>query len=114
MKLAARMLLGLGVIVFAAAVVGAQQKEDKPVPSKMNRLDGTIQSVDKTAKTLIVRVRGATPREVTVMWDDSTRVSFRNKKSTLDEVKDGRRVICRGKMTDKGFMATRIDVRDEG
>jgi hypothetical protein len=116
MKLAMRTFLGLVAVMFAVAVVGAQEKPagDKPVMTKDNRLDGTVLSVDKTAKTLQVRVRGNVPREVTVTWDEKTRVTMRNKKSSLDEVKDGRRVIVQGKMGDKAFMATRIDVRDQG
>ena len=112
MKLAGRTFLGLVAVVFAVAVLGAQEKPaDEKV--KGDELNGTILSVDKTAKTMQVRVRSNTPREVTVTWDDKTRVTFRNKKSTLDEVKDGRRIIAVGKMGDKAFMATRIDVRDE-
>ena len=110
MKLALRTCLVLIAATFLVAVVDAQDK----VATKANRLDGTIVSVDTAAKTMQVRVRGNTPREVMVVWDDKTRVTMRNKKSTLDEVKDGRRVIVQGKMGDKSFMATRIDVRDQG
>jgi hypothetical protein len=110
MTLALKTFVGLAAVVFAVSIAGAQEK----APGGGNRLDGTVLSVDKAANTMQIRVRGNTPREVTVTWNDSTRVTLRNKKSTLDEVKDGRRVIVQGKMGDKTFTATRIDVRDQG
>ena len=50
-----------------------------------------------------------------MIFSDQTTFTFRNKASTIDELKDGRHVICLGKLNDKGeLIATRIDVRDEG
>ena len=73
-----------------------------------------VHQLDNTAKTLTLRVRGNVPRTVTVAWTDTTAITFRNKKSSLDEVKVDRRVIVQGRMNDKGqLVATRIDVRDE-
>ena len=113
-RFAVRTLLGLVAVVFATAAVGAQPRETKAAPAKPSRIDGTIQAMDNTAKTLTLRVRGNVPRTVTVVWTDTTGITFRNKTSSLDEVRVNRRVIVQGRMNDKGQMvATRIDVRDE-
>lgn len=113
-RFAVRTFLGLVAIVFAAAALGAHQAETKAATAKPTRIDGTIQAMDTKAKTLTVRVRGNVPRTVTVAWTDTTGITFRNKTSTLTEVKVDRRVIVQGRMNDKGqLVATRIDVRDE-
>jgi hypothetical protein len=88
------------------------QAEAKGKAAKQDRFDGTVRSVDAKAKMISVRVRGKT-QERQVMYDDTTKFTYRNKPSSLEEVKDGRRVICVGHYDDKGqMMATRIDVRD--
>jgi hypothetical protein len=88
----------------------AQAKDDK---AKESRIDGTIQMMDKDAHKVTLRVRGGTAfREV--IYNDSTKYTFRNKPATLDDVKDGRRVIVLGTMNEKKqVVARRIDVRDE-
>jgi hypothetical protein len=119
-RLFAVMGLGLGVLVAAAIVAPttAQEKtqEKKPTAAaqtKEDRIDGTVKSIDTKTKTISVRVRGKN-MERAVIYDDKTKFTFRNKASSLDEVKGERRVICLGKLNDKGqLMATRIDVRDE-
>jgi hypothetical protein len=59
-----------------------------------------------------VRLRGK-PDQRQVIYDDKTAFTFRNKPATLDEVKEGRRVIAVGKNNDKNqLIATRIDIRD--
>jgi hypothetical protein len=51
---------------------------------------------------------------VPVIFTDKTLFTFRNKAGSLDQVKDGRHVICLGRYDDKNqLLATRIDVRDE-
>lgn len=49
-----------------------------------------------------------------VVFSDKTKFTFRNKAASVDDVKDGRHVICLGRLNDKyQLIATRIDVRDE-
>ena len=121
-----RLLVTVGLVfgmLLASAVTprvqaGEPQAKDEKVQAKADkakesRIDGTIQMMDKDAHKLTVRVRGGNQfREV--IYDDSTKYTFRNKPSTFDEVKDGRRVIVLGTMNDKKqIVARRIDVRDE-
>ena len=107
------MLLPLCAGTPLAAQASAQKGKPAAAKAKEDRIDGTVQSVDKKTKTLVVRLRGKNDRR-DVMYDDSTKFTFRNKAATLDEVKDGRRIIALGKFNDKGQLtATRVDVRDK-
>jgi hypothetical protein len=97
-------------LTFSATPVAAQEK--KPAP-KLTRVEGNVQSIDTAAKTVTVRVRGKT-NTVPVLFSDKTLFTFRNKPGSVDEVKDGRHVICLGRFNDKSeLIASRIDVRDE-
>jgi hypothetical protein len=48
-----------------------------------------------------------------VVFNEKTAFTFRNKPATVEELKEGRRVIVVGQPNDKNqLVATRIDVRD--
>lgn len=82
-------------------------------PPKEDRVEGNIHMIDKATKTITVLPKAKTI-QLQVIYTDDTKFTFRNKVSTLDEVKEGRRVICVGKTNDKHqLIARRIDVRDE-
>ena len=104
------------VLTLSALPAAAQEKpvtaQDKKVAAKPERVEGAVQSIDKETKTVTVRLRGKT-NTVPVVFSDKTLFTFRNKAGSLDEVKDGRNVICLGRYNDKNqLIATRIDVRD--
>ena len=111
-----RLFLVLGLflgLVLVSAPLQAGQKDSKTAAGKQDRIDGTIHMIDKTAKVITVRLRGK-PDQREATFDDKTAFTYRNKPATVDEAKEGRRVIVLGKMTDKGqLVATRVDVRDE-
>jgi hypothetical protein len=117
-RLLTAMGLSLGVAFAAAAITPAYGQEKKapaaaPAKAKEDRIDGTVKGVDKATKTILVRVRGKGDSK-DVIYNDSTKFTFRNKPATLDEVKDERRVIVLGKLNDKGQLAaTRVDIRDK-
>jgi hypothetical protein len=99
--------------LFLMPVSAVQDKDAKGSAAKESRIDGTIQSLDKGTKTIVVRLRGKGDTKQ-VVYADSTKFTFRNKAATIDDVKDGRRVICVGTYNDKNkLIATRVDVRDE-
>ena len=108
-----RLFVAMGLclaIAFSAMPAGAQEKKATPKP---DRVEGNVQSIDKATKTVTVRLRGKT-NTVPVIFTDKTLFTFRNKAGSLDQVKDGRHVICLGKLNDKSeLIASRIDVRDE-
>lgn len=97
-------------LTLSAIPEAAQEKEG----AKPDRVEGNVQSIDKATKTITVTHRGTTIKTVQVIYSDETAFTFRNKAGTIDQVKDGRHVICLGKLNDKSeLIATRIDVRDE-
>ena len=112
LRVAMGLCLGLGLVVTLVMPLGAQEKDPDKGKTPLTRVEGTIQSVDKAAKTLTVRLRGKTNTQV-VVYNDKTMFTFRNKPASVDEVKDGRNVICLGNPTDKQWVAARVDVRDE-
>jgi hypothetical protein len=111
-----RLFIAVGLflgVVLALPVVEARQTDAKTAAGKQDRIDGSVHMIDKATKIVTVRLQ-AKPDQRQVIYDDKTAFTYRNKPATLDEVKDGRRVIVVGKMNDKGqLIATRIDVRDQ-
>ncbi len=111
-----RLFISMGLILGVALTLPAleaRQKDTKPA-DKPDRIDGIIQLIDKSTKTVTVRLRDKQQQQQ-VIYDDKTAFTFQNKPATLDEVKDGRRIIALGKINDKNqLIATRIDVRDKG
>jgi hypothetical protein len=104
--------LGISVASLAGTLAAQEKKEDKDT-AKLERVEGNVHMIDKATKTVTVTLRGKTStREV--VYGDKTMFTFRNKAGTVDEVQDGRHVICLGKTNDKNqLVAARIDVRDK-
>jgi len=103
--------LCLAIAITLSAIPGAAQ-EKKPA-TKLSRVEGNVQSIDNATKMVTVRLRGKT-NTVPVVFSDKTLFTFRNKAGSVDQVKDGRHVICLGRFDDKQqLIASRIDVRDE-
>jgi len=94
----------LALSLALAVPLKAQEKKSKP-----DRLDGRVQMINKDTSTITLRIDQA---QRFVIYDKNTQFTYRNKPSSLDEVKDGRRVFCLGKFDDKArLIASRIDVR---
>lgn len=101
-------MLGVFLALGLAAQAGAA---DKKKDDKEKRLSGRVQMISKDTSTITIRASGATRY---VVYNADTKYTFRNAPSSLDEVKDGRRVICLGKFDEKvRLVATRIDVREK-
>jgi Cu/Ag efflux protein CusF len=115
-RLSIAMVVCLGICMAPLAVSVAAQdkgKKEEKGTAKLERVEGNVHQIDKATKTVTVTLRGkGATRDV--VYSDKTMFTFRNKPSTLDEVKDGRHVICLGNSNDKKqLVAARIDVRDE-
>jgi hypothetical protein len=111
-SVALALLAGVVVALSLATVAEGRQKAGKDTTAKQARLDGTVHMIDKATKTITVRLRSE-PGQRQVVYSDDTKFTFRNKPASLDDVKDGRRVICLGKYNENTqLVATRIDVRD--
>jgi len=103
-----RLSLGVLLALFLASQGLAQEKK-KAAKVKEDRVSGTVQMINKDTSTLTVR-SGNLQRQV--VYNADTKFTKVNKPGSLDEVKEGVRVICLGKYNDKvQLVATRIDVR---
>jgi len=100
--------LAFGFLLSLALATPVQAQEKKT--EKEDRLSGTIHMINKDTSTITIR-RGNIQRQV--VYNADTKFTYRNKPSTMEEAKEGRRVICLGKFNDKTqLLATRVDVRE--
>jgi Cu/Ag efflux protein CusF len=105
--------MGLCLAIALTLFAGTAAAQGKKAAPKLTRVEGNVQSIDTATKTVTIRLRGKT-NTVPVLFSDKTLFTFRNKAGSVDQVKDGRHVICLGTYNDKQqLIASRIDVRDE-
>jgi len=100
-------ILALGALPNATA-------QAKPEAPGLERLEGTIESLNANDSTLVIRQSNRLAVNFTIVWDKGTAVTYRNAAATADELKPGRRVIALGTFDQpKGtrMSAKRIDVR---
>ena len=96
------LLLG-AALVIPAALANAQAKED--------RVTGTVQLVKKDTMTILVTGEAGNAQHQ-VVYNADTKVTKDNKAGSIDDLSTGKRVICLGKLNDKGQLVARhIDVR---
>src|ERR1700690_3858594 len=102
------LLFGLVLAVSLASFVQAQDKEKKVPAPKQDRVNAVVHSVNKAGSSFIVR-RGT--QDMEVVYDSHTTITYKNKPSTADEIKEERRVICLGNMNSKKQLeASQIDI----
>ncbi len=107
----------VGVSAVAQQDTGAQKEPAKKASAKESaRWEGIVQAANKDKSTLMVRQVGGNLTK-TIHYDESTRwVSQEHGSKTANpidstQVKEGDRVICRGKEDKSGFHATLISKR---
>jgi len=110
MKRSFSICMGLFFGFLLTLAVATQAKAQDKSKAKEDRLTGSIHMINKDTSTVTIR-RGNVQRQV--VYNADTKITYRNKPGSMDDVKEGRRVICLGKFNDKTqLVATRIDVRD--
>ena len=97
------LLLGAALAAPATLANAQDKKED--------RVTGTVQLVKKDTMTILVTGEAGNVQNQ-VVYDADTKFTKDNKPGSLDDVSTGKRVICLGKLNDKGQLVARnIDVR---
>jgi hypothetical protein len=100
--------------VFAAPPQSAGTGTEASVSQKAlseDRVSGTIARSNKDKSTLVVKEQRS-EIERTVFYNDSTKWTKGKETADMKEFKDGARVICLGKLNEKGELAaTRIDLQ---
>ena len=101
----------LSPLLLAAAL----RAQPKPQGDGLYRIEGTVISIDKDKSTITLRQRSGTNMAWTIHYNEATSFSYRNTITSLDDVKNGRRIICLGRYEEKGgkneMVATVVDVR---
>jgi hypothetical protein len=108
-----RLPLLLALLLGAALAAPTAYAQDKTkAKAKEDRVTGTVQLVKKDTMTILVTGEAGNTQQQ-VVYDAATKVTSNNKKpASIDDVQTGRRVICLGKLNDKGqLMARHIDLR---
>jgi hypothetical protein len=91
-------------------VTGATAQDASKKPDD-TQVSGRVVRVLKDSSTIMIQ---RDTRQTNILYDAKTKFTFRNEPSSIEEVKEGRRVICRVKANDKNqSLATRIDVREK-
>lgn len=92
-------------LIFATGVSAQGKKKDDTT-----RMSGRVQMISKDSSTITIQ---KDTMRMQIKYDANTQFTYRNKPGTIDEVKEGRRVICLVKKGEKGeTLATRVDVRE--
>lgn len=104
-------LLAGVVLVFGLASTAYAQK-GKKAAADQDRISGTVQTINKDTSAITVRQRSTNASRV-VVYSPDTKITKQNKAGgTIDEIKEGARIICVGKFDEKTrLVATRIDIR---
>ncbi|MCG6926639.1 MAG: hypothetical protein LJF30_15180 [Acidobacteria bacterium] len=104
------LVLALAPVLSAALYAQAGTHD----PTQLDLLEGRIVRIDSEKMTFEMRQSGPSGVTWTVAWNDKTAFTYRNEASSLDDLKDGRRVICLGTFGESNRMeARRVDVRDK-
>ena len=109
--IACMLVLTVAFSLAAAPTLVAQTEKDQK--SGLDRIEGTIQSIDEGKRSMRVRRRNRNNMFWTVVYTDETAITYRNEDSTAEDLRAGRRVIALGRFAEGSLelRALRIDIR---
>ena len=97
-------------VAFSLGLALQLTAQEKQVKGKDIQYSGRITVVSKSGSTITIQGQSGV---VEIAYDSKTKFTKRNKPGSIDDVKQGRRVICLVSTAEKGrLLATRIDVRE--
>jgi hypothetical protein len=106
-------VLAVVLVITLVLIPCLQGQVKKDQRSGLDRLEGTIQSIDQSTSTITIRQTGKV-MTWKVVFSKDTQFTFRNAAATVDELKVERRAICLGKIgKDSVLSASRIDMREK-
>ena len=112
MKRSISCVLVVGLVCLLVLAPGLLAQATKDAKTGLDRVEGYVTSIDKDKSAVSIRQKSGTNVVWKIVYNADTKFTYRNSPSSVDEVKDGRRVICLGKFDDKSTMtASRIDIR---
>lgn len=82
--------------------------------SKLDTIEGIVQSIDKAGMTMVVRQKGTSNLDYTIIFNDKTTFTYRNGAAKITDVKEQSRIVVLGKAEGATKLnATRIDIRQK-
>ena len=111
-----RSLVSIAVLALVFSLVLAPclyPQATKDAKSGLDKFDGRIMSVNKDTSTITIQQSGKSATWQ-IVYNKATTYTYRNQPGSIDDVKEGRRIIVLGTF-EKGsnkMTATRIDVRE--
>ena len=108
-SLSCMLLLTLAFTLAASPSLTAQTKK----VSGLDRIEGTIHSLDQEKGSMEVRQRNRANMVWTILYTDKTAITYRNEDAAAEDLKVGRRVIALGRFAEDSIKmkALRIDIR---
>ena len=97
-----RTFLGVTLPLMAGVALA---KEPKP-----DRLSGYVKSVEKKDMTINMHTKANPTLERKIMYDDKTKFTVLGKPGTIDDVKDGMRIVAIGKFDGTNLRATNVSL----
>jgi len=105
-----RVRLALVGLCLGAAPIVAPLAAQYKAP-KQQKVEGLVAGFDKASSTITIQEKNLRTR---VSCDSRTHITFRNTTATVNEVKEGLRIVCMVRSNDRNQMlATRIDLREK-
>lgn len=102
-------LMLISSLVIAPGLFSQIKQDPK---TKLDEIQGTVQSIDKKAMTMVIRETGTSNLDYTIIYNDKTSFTYRNGKGSIDDLKEGLRVVAIGKAEGATKLnAARIDIR---
>ncbi len=103
-------VLTLVLLLAPGAGLFAQITQDKE--TKLDRVEGLVKSVDKAKSTFSIQQTDTSKVLWQIAFDQNTKFTYRNSASSVDDLKEGQRVVCLGKAGTTGKLtAARVDLR---
>ncbi len=82
--------------------------------SKLDYIQGTVLTIDKKGMTFVVREKGTSNQDYTIVYNDKTKFTYRNGAAILDDMKRDSLVYVIGKADGATkLVAERIDIRQK-
>ena len=102
-------VLALSLVVVAGGAVYGQVKKDPK--TGLDRIDGTIQSMNKEKSTLTLKQSTDAGLVWHVAYNSQTTFTYRNGPGKVEDMKEGVRIYALGKFEKDVLTASRIDIR---
>ena len=114
MKRIIRVVLAVVFGMLVSAAYAQNEPEQQPKPGKkaatsVPRLEGTVRTVNKDTSTITVRSHNT---DRAIVYTPETKFTKVNKPGgSLEDIKEGTRIIAIGKWDGNKLLADRIDIR---